>query len=162
MRASALESASFCERALKLPPSIEQNKIYTCGPTCVRSVMLAFEKDFSLDDLERWLKTSSVAGTEGREIVNFFRTLGFSSDLRKEMSFAELDLLLENHGFAILNVQSEGEGHWVVVVKTQPKILLMDPWKNTGQYKELTTDQLAAIWYGNEGQRAAITIQELK
>lgn len=135
---------------IKLP---EQDKDYNCGPTAAKWMLMKFNLHPSVSLLESIAKTTEEDGTstEGMESIIDAFSLNFKSGFH-----SSIDQLIHNLP-ALVNLQSDGEGHWVVAESCfrnddSRGIIIYDP--ADGKIKKLSANWLENNWFSKRyGER---------
>lgn len=156
-----VSSDHLCRSILEArPPLLHQETDYTCGPAVVLSFLRWKNVGaYSEEALRGLLNTCPQTGTRAQEILSFFKSHNIAAKFKDSLSFESLVGGLSKGQSFILNVQSEGEGHWVLAFAYEEgHIVIMDPWLANFGYRKITKEELYSIWWGEEGVRAGIRL----
>ena len=155
--------------AIKLPanlirlPLTRQATSYTCGVSALQSVLAYFGEEWREDDLSRRLKANYHDGTAYARIAQFARKRGYSVDIYKDMTIADLCALMDKHlpVICLLQAWSEqpvaysktwSEGHYVVAVGYDTKnIYFTDP-STLGNYAYIPEREFVDRWHDTDGK----------
>ena len=154
-----------CEKYLSriMPFPYRQVLPYTCGPACIHSQLLArYISSPGEGKIAKRTRTNEKEGTRVEAMVDVLHSFGLKAHFRESMTLLEIKTGLTKGKGYIVNIQSEGEGHWAnVAFVTQNHIILMDPLQGdySGSYSH---SDFLSIWYGGPTQptvRLAIEIE---
>jgi predicted double-glycine peptidase len=123
-------------------PSVRQTYDYSCGAGAVQAVLAYYGKDYRESQLIELLKTDKDEGTYVKDIVNFFRSEGLTTDVKQHMTKNDLYNYIDRNIPVIVLIQAWGkesdfnnhyrntwnDGHFVVVIGyTGNDIVCSDP-----------------------------------
>jgi predicted double-glycine peptidase len=138
---SALLAFLSCTALLTRPMvHTAQTTDYTCGPACLRSVLL-YWKGAAPSELElaRLLRTDPQIGTANARLVEAARELGLEAEQLTGLKPRDLRRLVRQGNTLILDWMDRGERHFSVLVGLDLRyIYLMDPWVDPGRPPEIS------------------------
>ena len=147
-------------------PVTRQSHDYSCGPGAVQAVMAYYGEDYRESQLIDSLKTDNNDGTYLKEIVKFFNTQGFRTDIKQKMTVGELIRYIDRNIPVIVLIQAWGDekdfrnnyrncwndGHFVVVIGyTDKNIIFSDPALFTSGY--IPIKEFADRWHDVDGDK---------
>lgn len=140
---------------MKYIKNIKQETEYSCGASCVLSILNSLGIDSNESLIRKELQSNPKYGTSIEAIKNFFITRGFNTHIY-EMNFYDLKEALLNNDFVILllqyyetkknNKNSWKDGHYCILTNIiDDNIFLHDPYRG---YKIcLKYDMLKELWH---------------
>ena len=141
----------------------KQEKEYTCGPACVKSVMAWFGKNADLIpeyEVEMVCDANDQIGTSRENLEFAFRNYGFNTKSKYNGSLDEMITELNNNRPVIVYFWSEAEEgdlypswyHYSVVLQIDDNcIYLGDPW--IGSVYVFKIKEFLDLWYCDNGQK---------
>jgi uncharacterized protein len=161
--------------ALVYLPDVRQGTNYTCGVSCMQSVLYYWGKDVEEDDLARMLNTTSESGTYPQDMVSVARRLGFQAEYRDNLTLEDLEESLRQGIPVIIDGQawrdpadnstpwSEewDEGHYMVVLgMDDQKVYLEDPWILGGR-GFMTRPEFLERWHNPRGLTPSDEVKQI-
>ena len=162
---SRSKGESLLDNALSLPNGRQATSSW-CGAKCVQLVAAYFGKSADREDeFADRLGTSSEHGTLPESIAKVLNDLDVSAEVKDEMSFKELERIVEEERFPVIvafQAWKDGsnrtpyrddwlDGHYSVVIRvTDDYVVLEDPSLN-GQRGVLTKDEFLQRWHDIDG-----------
>ena len=140
---------------IKLPILVQPNN-YSCGLTCVRSILQYHDIFYEYTDLEDILNTNNVYGTNSSCIVKFLKTL-FNIKEYNNVKFKKLTYQINKKDIIIIALQAYKKGnekygkcidngHYSVIIgRNKNTYTLFDPAEN--EYKSISKKELKLRWY---------------
>lgn len=128
-----------------------QQTNYTCGPTCMRIVLHALNKNISEQKLAKLMHTKEEGkhGTNHREFTKLAKKLKINYKEGINSSFSKLrGLLKEKYLIVICYFDTKlEEGHYAIVKRIKEnRIYLIDP--EVGPNHSYTLKHFRKIWHG--------------
>jgi predicted double-glycine peptidase len=121
----------LCSAYLTNPmPHTAQTTDYTCGPACLRSVLLYWKGSAPAElELASLLRTDPQVGTDNMRLVAVARELGLEAEQLAGLRPHDLRRLVRQGNTLILDWMDRGERHFSVLLGLDWRyIYLMDPW----------------------------------
>jgi len=132
-------------------PFFWQDTEYTCGPASLQMVLAFFSKRVSEERLARGMCTTKSIGTKRSDFISKARREGFFCYVNSGSSLNEIGHYLSLGSPVIVNILSENEGHYAVVVGvTRKNVILHDPYY--GAHKRWSHRTFNKNWKGERGQ----------
>lgn len=135
-------------------PHARQATNYTCGISCVQSIMHYYGDEFREDILERAMNTNKQSGVDQKEIVEFARSRGYFAETYLEFPFERILEEVDKGHPIILCIQAWADwedgktwserwddGHYVVCVGyDDDNMYFMDP-SSLGAYTYIPREE---------------------
>lgn len=137
-----------CARAAVDLPLKAQEKDFSCGAACVRSLIEYFTgEDVPEEILAHHLGTNG-SGTMPENILRMMRGLGLYAEIADGKTVEDLYFYLRQGEGLIAGVTSEGEAHWSAVRAVTPELVeMMDPWvARKGKYQMIPREIFLKEW----------------
>ncbi len=115
---------------------LTQTKEFNCGPFALAYLLETKEMTYNMHDLEISLKTTNEYGTSPDNIGKFLKTKKIPFKLVKE---------LEPNSMIDINI--EGDGHWITIVKQDPSTGNWWAYDPDQGYVQFQATYLAENWY---------------
>lgn len=129
-------------------PYYQQEKDYSCGAACVRSLLDHFQIPETEPRLRKLLGTDPKAGTLPEEIIALLEAFGLIVDARDNLTPAELHKAINADCPVICCCQMHGGGHWVVIEGMDENGLdILDPSEG---HKKLSYKSWDSIWHDTD------------
>lgn len=140
-------------------PDLVQDVPFTCGATAVRSVLAYWGDDLPEDTLIAVLNTTEEYGTPPRNIINGSLSLGYSAQVRTDLSLTDLETLVRagmpvivgiedhrNQSTVLFEEQGRNYGHYVVVIGFDPGHVWLEDPAVLGRRVVLPREEFLARW----------------
>lgn len=147
-------------------PDVRQSTDYSCGAAALQSVLLYWGHEYMETDLMKMLRTTADSGTQPSDIVRVAQELKLNVELRQNMTYQDLERIIDKNIPVIICAQAwrEGEnlekkwsdiwnaGHYMVIIGyDQNNIYLEDPWLLT-QIAYIPRAEFLDRWHIYEGE----------
>lgn len=143
-------------------PQIRQTDGYCCGVACLQSILYFYGIALEYAFIKKAVKATPANGTDHRDIIQFVQSLGHTVELKKGMTTADLEKLIDQGKPVLLVIQAWAEspeklvsgwdsGHYVVGIGYDVNnFYLMDP-STLGNYAYIPREEFVSRWHDKDG-----------
>ncbi len=162
---TATHVAGSPERILSTVPDVRQSTPYSCGAASLQAVLSYWGKDLREDELLTMLNTTGERGTSPYTIVNVSRSLGFSAELRTDVTLLDLESAVHAGIPVIVGIQAWrdntsppfwlddwGDGHYLVVIGMDEKNVYLEDPAMLGTRGVISRDEFLMRWHDFAGR----------
>lgn len=133
--------------SVPLPPFVNQQTDYFCGPAVLQSVLESVGIAATQSQLARLAKTTPAIGTTPLNMTYALEQFGLKSKIIHLDTRTKLDTALREHHAVIALITLETEAHWILIARSNNKrYAIMDPWIANKNYRSLSPSELLAMW----------------
>jgi ABC-type bacteriocin/lantibiotic exporters, contain an N-terminal double-glycine peptidase domain len=165
---------SECSNFIPVPLCYQETE-YTCGTTCVQSLLLRYGIVYSQSTLAEILDSKPILGTDPKSIIFFMHILGLRAEFIENMKIDDIESYIDIGIPPMLMIQAWKEddieynfdwknNHYIIACGYyEDGIYAMDPY-NMGNYTYLPYSDLKRRWHvpdrsGNHLHNCGLIIQ---
>jgi len=146
-------------------PDVRQTTDYSCGPTALQAVLGYYGEEHFEQDLMELCQADPQEGTPPERLAEAARTLGFTTEIRQNMTLKELEGLIDQKVPVMVAAQAWrnedqkntpwsniwDSGHWMVAVGSDSdKVYFEDP-SILGSLGEIPKAEFLERWHDIDG-----------
>jgi predicted double-glycine peptidase len=141
-------------------PDVKQPSNYTSGPASLQAVLDYYGMDMMVDDLINITNTTPVNGTLPENIAQTARNLGFSAEIKQNMTLEELQENINQEIPVIIDAQvwksnnttgnltaDQLDGHYMVVIGIDNENVYFEDPAVLGSRGYMTNQEFLDRWY---------------
>lgn len=156
-------------------PDVRQPTDYSCGPTSLQAVLCYYGMDMRVDDLIN-MTHCNVNGTPPENIASAARGLGFTTEVKENMTLQDLQLYMNQGTPVIVDAQAwksnetntnwtsdEDDGHYMVVIGVDDQNVYLEDPAILGSRGYINNQEFLDRWHDEyqDGSNNNVTVTRL-